>query len=234
MQTVKPEQVGMPDVYCHSIVKSVVALHAELLSIYPGNLRVIGVLEHQSKVLLRCFGEGDTAACIQLSNWLPECVGMNAEELMKQDLTIHHMRLAVSREHGYESWEQVLADGVHKLDANFEAAVDAVLSGNLKKLKVLLTAHPDLINQSSQYGHRATLLIYLAANGVETWRQVVPANAAKVLAFLIEAGADINKTIDVYGGQHNALELLLSSAHPRAAGVLDEMIQVFESNSSDD
>ncbi|MFK7848302.1 MAG: hypothetical protein AB8G77_23645 [Rhodothermales bacterium] len=228
MQTVKPEHVGMPDVYCHPSVKKVVALHAELLSIYPGNLRVIGVLEHQSRVLLKGFTEGDVAVCIQLSNWLPECAGMSSDQLLKQDLTIHHMRLAVSREHGYESWSQVLADGVHKLDAHFEAAVDAVLSGNLKKLNVLLATHPGLINQTSQYGHRATLLIYLAANGVETWRQVVPTNAAQVLTFLIEAGADMKKCINVYGGQHNALELLLSSAHPRAAGVLDEMIQVWD------
>ena len=44
-----------------------------------------------------------------------------------------------------------------------------------------------------------------------------------MIQLLVDAGADIDARILVYGGLHTALELLLSSAHPRAAGVLDEM-----------
>lgn len=225
-KAIEQEAAGVPDVYCHPVIKKTVALHAALLSVYPGNLRVIGVLEHQARVLLSHFKIQDEAVCVQLGNWLPECIGMDAAGMFKQDLTIHHMRLAVAREHGYTSWQEAQRSGNEKLDAQFEAAVDASLSGNLKKLDELIRANPGLATQRSQYGHKATLLIYMAANGVETWRQVVPANAPGVLQYLIDAGADVDAKICVYGGLHSTLELLLSSAHPRAAGVLDEMAQV--------
>ena len=142
-----------------------------------GNLRLIGVLEHQARVLLSHFSHQDKAVCVQLGNWLPDCIGLDAAEIFKQDLTIHHMRLAVAREHGFATWAAAEAVGGVKLDAAFEAAVDAALSGNLKKLDALLREKPELVTQRSQFGHGATLLIYMAANGVETWRQVVPANA---------------------------------------------------------
>ncbi len=225
-KAIEQEAAGVPDVYCHQVVKQTVALHAALLSVYPGNLRVIGVLEHQARVLLSHFKLKDESVCVQLSNWLPECIGLDAAGIFKQDLTIHHMRLAVAREHGFESWKEAEASGNVKLDAQFEAAVDAALSGNLKKLDRLMRENPGLATQRSQFGHGATLLVYMAANGVETWRQVVPANAPSVLQYLIDAGADIEAKICVYGGQHSTLELLLSSAHPRAAGVLDDMASV--------
>ena len=40
------------------------------------------------------------------------------------------------------------------------------------------------------------------------------------------AGAECDVKIEVYGGKHSTLELLLSSAHPRQAGVLDGMVEV--------
>lgn len=228
MDTISRKQVQTPDVYCHPMIKQVVALHAELLSVYPGNLRVLDVLEQQANVLWQQLEAKDEAICIQLSNWLPACVGMKPTDILKQDLTIHHMRLAVAREHGYATWEEALIDGNKPLDVNFEHAVDAILSGNVKKLVELLEATPALVNQRSDYGHKATLLIYLAANGVETWRQVVPSNADEIVSVLVSAGADIESTIEVYGGHHTFLELLLSSAHPREAGVLDTILQVLE------
>ncbi len=226
LKAIEQESAGVPDVYCHPVVKETVALHAALLSVYPGNLRVIGVLEHQARVLLSHFNIKDEAVCVQLSNWLPECVGLNPAQIFKQDLTIHHMRLTVAREHGFESWTDAQLAGNVRLDATFEAAVDAALSGNLKKLDQLVRENPDLVTQRSQFGHGATLLVYMAANGVETWRQVVPANAASILQYLLDAGADPEAKICVYGGLHSTLELLLSSAHPRDAGVLDEMAAV--------
>ncbi len=218
----------MPEVYCHPVIKKVVALHAVLLSVYPGTLRVIDVLDQQANTLMRQFRAGDDAVGIQLSNWLPECAGMRNEETLKQELTIHHMRLAVAREHGFDSWEEAVEEGDQVLDTDFEFAVDAALSGNVKKLRQLLDLHPDLATRGSQYGHGASLLIYLAANGVETWRQVVPENAPHVMKMLIDAGADIHAVIKQYGGKHTALELLLSSAHPREAGILEEMADLLK------
>ena len=216
----------MPSVYCHSVIKEVVALHAEMLSIYPGALKVISVLSHQAKTLMQQFAEGNEAVAIQLGNWLPEVVGMNRETILKQNLTIHHMQLAVAREYGFESWHAAEEEGSVQLDHTFENAVDAALNGNIKKLNELLKVNPDLAVQRSQFGHKATILVYMAANGVETWRQVVPENAVEVLERLVDAGADPHAKIKVYGGFHSALELLLSSAHPREAGVMDDMAEV--------
>lgn len=216
----------MPSVYCHPVIKQVVALHAELLSVYPGDLKAIDVLASQANTLLLQFLEKDEAVCVQLSNWLPECVGMDAASILKQELTIHHMQHAIAREYGYESWRAAESLGDVLLDTDFEHAVDAALNGNLKKLASLLQANPDLARAQSVFGHKATILVYMAANGVETWRQVVPENAVDVLELLVEAGADTQARIHVYGGLHSALELLLSSAHPRDAGVRDAMAEV--------
>ena len=71
----------------------------------------------------------------------------------------------------------------------------------------------------TRYGHRATLLHYTAAKGVEIRRQVVPANAAEVATTLLQAGADPAARLHAYGRTFDTLAMLKSSAHPRAAGV---------------
>jgi hypothetical protein len=45
-----------------------------------------------------------------------------------------------------------------------------------------------------------SLLHYTAANGVEIRRQVVPANAAEVVAALLDAGADRSAKLHAYEG----------------------------------
>lgn len=67
--------------------------------------------------------------------------------------------------------------------------------------------------------HRATLLHYVAANGVEGHRQKTPANAVEVAKTLLEAGAEVDSLADLYGGQCTTLSLLVSSCHPAAAGL---------------
>jgi hypothetical protein len=89
----------------------------------------------------------------------------------------------------------------------------------VEELRRLLVDNPDLIARRSVYGHRATLLHYTAANGVEIRRQVVPANAAEITATLLDAGADAAATLHAYGGTPDTLAMLRSSAHPQAAGV---------------
>jgi hypothetical protein len=82
-------------------------------------------------------------------------------------------RLIVARDHGFTSWSIVGGE----CDPIFELAVDAIVLGRIEELERLLVDAPDLVRRRSAYGHRATLLHYTAANGVEIRRQVVPANA---------------------------------------------------------
>jgi len=131
-------------------------------------------------------------------------------------------RLIVARDHGFTSWSKV--DG--GCDPTFELAVDAVVFGRLEELRRLLADAPDVIVRRSAYGHRATLLHYTAANGVEIRRQVVPANAAEITATLLDAGADPGARLHAYGGTPDTLAMLRSSAHPRAAGVAADVERV--------
>lgn len=99
----------------------------------------------------------------------------------------------------------------------FEAAVDAVVSGDLDTLRRLLT--PALVRGRSQREHHATLLHYVSANGVENARQRTPANAVEVATLLLDAGAEVDALADVYGGQHTTLSLLITSTPPAEAGL---------------
>ena len=104
------------------------------------------------------------------------------------------------------------------LDAAFDAAADAVVGGDEAALKTLLAQHPDLVRARSMR-HGATLLHYVAANGVENDRQRTPANAAAIAQRLLDAGADPNATAEFYGAPATTLGLLVSSVHPHKAGL---------------
>ena len=115
----------------------------------------------------------------------------------------------------------------------FERAADAVVDGDVATLAALLASHPELATARSQRVtdrhppvHRATLLHYVAANGVEDVRQRSPGNAAEVARLLLNAGADPNALADMYGGQCSTLSMLVSSTPPAQAGVQVPLIYV--------
>ena len=82
----------------------------------------------------------------------------------------------------------------------FESAVEAVIAGDLATLESLLKNHPELVRARSLREHRATLLHYVAANGVEDYRQKSPKNAVAVAQMLLRAGAEADALADMYGG----------------------------------
>ncbi len=109
----------------------------------------------------------------------------------------------------------------------FEEAVDAVISGDTETLKSLLKQEPDLIRMRSSRAHRAMLIHYVAANGVEDERQSTPANAVDVANILIDAGAEIDATfLDGKSGT-TPLVSLVTSFHPHKSGVAAELVRVF-------
>lgn len=67
------------------------------------------------------------------------------------------------------------------------------------------------------------LLHYVASNGVELWRQNVPRNLPAICEMLLLKGANASAKMSVYGGYYDTLSLLLTSAHPKAAGLMDEL-----------
>jgi aromatic ring-opening dioxygenase catalytic subunit (LigB family) len=55
--------------------------------------------------------------------------------------------------------------------AQFETAVDAIVTGDTSTLERLLSNNPELVQARSTRQHHSTLLHYVGANGVEAFRQ---------------------------------------------------------------
>jgi len=143
--------------------------------------------------------------------------------------TLSRAQFALAREFGFASWPQFARHVEALAQANspisgFEAAVDAIVSGDLETLKNLLSNDPTLANARSTRDHGATLLHYISANGVENYRQKTPANIVEIAALLLRAGADVNAESIAYGGRSNTLGLTATSYHPEAAGVQLELL----------
>jgi hypothetical protein len=214
--------VTTADRYISPKIAAVRALYAPI-ELYAGRgMSIRDQLAAQSARLLEAQRARDPAARFQIACWHPDRVGPAEDERLEDPFTEEDARLTLAREHGFRHWRAVEVEGHSPPSAAFEDAVDAALSGDLASLTARLEAAPQLTRQRSDYGHRATLLHYLAANGVETWRQVVPRNADQIVTLLISAGADVEAVAPIYGGA-TTLELLLTSAHPAAAGLTDAM-----------
>lgn len=140
-------------------------------------------------------------------------------------------RFVIARSYGFLSWPKFakhiegLANASSKT-ARFEAAADAIVKGDEATLKRLLSEDPALIRERSPRQHRATLLIYAAANGVENYRQMTPPNIVEIAKILLDAGAEVDAGADVYGGDWTTLGLAATSVHPDRAGVQNELMQL--------
>jgi hypothetical protein len=140
-------------------------------------------------------------------------------------------QFVIARAHGFRSWPkfvkhiELLARASSPV-STFEAAASAIVTGDVTTIKRLLHQHPELIRARSTREHRATLLHYVSANGVETYRQVSPKNIAEITEILLAAGAEVDAEADVYGGGYTTLGLVATSAPPSIAGVQQEVIDV--------
>jgi ankyrin repeat protein len=137
-------------------------------------------------------------------------------------------QFVIARSHGFESWPRFIKmlealDGGTR-DGQFEAAADAIVAGELLTLRRLLNENPSLIHQRSMREHGATLLHYIAANGVEGYRQKTPANVVEITDVLLKAGAQVNATARMYSSDCTALELVATSGHPERAGVQEALL----------
>lgn len=130
----------------------------------------------------------------------------------------------IAREHGFASWRkftqhlQELARANSPVSA-YEAAADAIASGDLPTLRKLLADQPGLARERSTREHRSTLLHYVSANGVEDFRQKTPKNIIEITNLLLDAGCEVNAESDAYGGGCTTLGLVATSIHPERAGV---------------
>jgi hypothetical protein len=176
----------------------------------------------QAELLRAAVSRGDPAASEVL-----HFAGVVPEEPDAQ-LDADTALLAIAKDHWYADWADALAHSHFTVDTRFEAAADAVHAGEVDALRRLLDAHPALVTMRSPFPHRQTLLHHVAANGIEVERQMrSPANAVDVLRLLVQRGAEPDATCDSYVGGHGATTmcLLVSSAHPAAAGVQGALVE---------
>ena len=111
--------------------------------------------------------------------------------------------------------------------AEFEVAADAVVEGDLARLKALLRRNPALAHARSARIHHATLLYYLAANGIEDFRQRSPANAPEIARLLLDAGAEVDALCGLGNSDDTPMLALVTSVHPHYMGVATDLIELF-------
>jgi ankyrin repeat protein len=168
--------------------------------------------------------------------WLPKRTP--DAEVRSVFLDLADAQLAIARWYSFADWARLTeyAGAVTRDDSpvyQFESAVEAVITGYVAALAVCLRERPELVRARSTRvthhdppEHRATLLHYVAANGVEDYRQATPKNAAEVARMLLDAGAEPDALAGMYGGQHTTMSMLVSSAHPVHAGVQVALVEI--------
>jgi ankyrin repeat protein len=194
----------------------------------------------RAKELVKACKSGDPAAIrAWVERWLDALDAAQPEgleefarrKLSESGCALSDAQFIIARAHGFKSWPRFsqhlesLARATSPISA-FEAAADAIVAGDVGTLARLLRENPELIRARSTREHRATLLHYISANGVENYRQQTPKNATRIAEILLEAGADVRAEADVYGGGATTLGLVATSVHPVKAGVQTDLIDV--------
>ena len=167
---------------------------------------------------------------VRIDNWIQE-VAAFAQEKLSDGSKLSRAQFVIARSHGFPTWSTFIRHIRNMADkgsseAQFEAAADAVITGKIKTLRRLLRGNPKLVYRRSSREHRATLLHYVSANGVEGYRQKTPKNIVEITDLLLRAGADVNAGANVYGGNCTALGLVATSVHPQEAGVQQPLMQL--------
>src|SRR5262245_37061789 len=160
----------------------------------------LSAFEQQADDLLEAWRAGDPDALRFFRSHLPRFLDeripwlpkkLSDEEVRSVRLEPSDARLAIAREYSFKDWSRLAewVEAVAREDspvARFEAAVEAVVAGDTQALARLLGQHPELIRARSTIVtfhdppvHGATLLHYVAANGVEGFRQRTPPNAVE-------------------------------------------------------
>ncbi len=216
----------LPNAYRHPSVTEVQSFYGALLFQTEWYYRIQEHLTMIAKRLWWGMKDGNPAVRHEVSNYHPKYLGKPHEAFQNAKWELSDAQLVIAKEYGFSSWEAVEELGDEAYDDLFEYAVNYLLRGDEANLRKALEEKPELVTERSKYGHRATMLHYVASNGVEIWRQQVPENLPLLTQILLEHGADKEATMFAYGEEHTTLSLLQSSAHPFAAGVEAELLEL--------
>jgi Ankyrin repeats (many copies) len=173
---------------------------------------------------------------VRIDRWIAQVEEFARRKLQdsgpRAKCSLAEAQFVIARAHGFVDWaafaEQIAAQTRRDSpESQFEAAVEAIVTGDTPLLERLLRENPGLIRARSTREHRATLLHYVAANGVEGYRQKTPKNIVKIAEILLRAGAEVDAEANVYGGGATTLGLAATSVHPERAGVQIALLETF-------
>jgi ankyrin repeat protein len=183
----------------------------------------IGAYLDQAQSLLADLHAGDEPAAWRLKWEHPRFRDQRVADVRSAALDLEDAKLVTARSYAFESWDDLGAFAERATSdrgiVRFETAVDALIAGDRDVLEALLREDPALVGARSARRHGATLLHYVAANGVEGWRQRTPPNAVEIARLLLDAGADPNALADMYDARCTTLSMLVSSSPPADAGL---------------
>lgn len=218
--------MGSESIYIPSLVRDIQNFYGDLLS----DPKIPEVKTHLEQLALRMHQgilEKKEAVLYEINNYHKKYLGMPIELLRDLQLNKEVAYTTIAHEFGFSSWDTV--EELHlSYDSIFEKALSFLLAGQVDKLKETIHAYPKLPIGRSPYGHRATLLHYAASNGVELWRQQVPINIVEMVELLLQAGANKQALMNVYGGEFTTYALAESSAHPYDAKLAPELLAVLK------
>jgi len=171
---------------------------------------------------------------VRIDEWIRD-VSDFAQTKLQQGSKLSNAQFVIARSHGFPSWNKFAKHILDAAQANspqaqFEAAVEAIVMGDIATLRSLLRTNPGLVRMRSSREHGATLLHYVSANGVEGYRQKTPKNIVEVADLLLHAGADVDAGADVYNSGCTTLGLVATSSPPQEAGVQRALLNLLLAN----
>ena len=218
------------NIYIHENTQKVYHLHQTAIEQTNKNTTILTQLTAFADSLFAAWKARNPVCKAQINNWHPDFIGKDLAFIFKANFTLADARLSIAKDCGFNDWPAVEKLGNQCFNLAFEKAVTTLLAGDLVSLQQQITQHPELLKERSAYGHQATLLHYAGSNGVEMWRQQTPYNLPEIVQFLLDAGADKNATMKVYGGHFTTWEMVVTSAHPHAAGVVEALREILVKN----
>jgi hypothetical protein len=190
-------------------------------------LPLVELLEREARALLAAHRAGHPAApCLIRGGEHRPGKSKTDAELLAEPMSEEQARKRIAQFHWFRDWADATRNGQQLVNPRFEAACDAIVAGDAEALRKLVAAEPSLVRARSAFKHQATLLLHVAANGIEHTRQwQSPKNAAEIAQILLEAGAEPDATCECYGGEWTTMDLLVTSGHPAGAGVQADVVE---------
>src|SRR5437879_2340513 len=179
--------------------------------------------QEQADALFEQLKSHDQAAEWRFKWQHPRFRGKSVADVRAAALELSDAQAVIAHAYSFENWADLVAfTKAVRQDRSviqFETAVEAVISGDVATLTAMLREHPELVHARSARRHHATLLHYIAANGVEGYRQKTPPNAVQIAKILLDAGAEVDALADMYDQKCTTMSMLVSSCHPAQAGL---------------